>query len=247
MRGRGSPGRGGARGGELVEVVGGGELDGLEVHLGGVPPMTIATWYGGQAAVPSERSFSLRNASMLVSGWPGFLEEIGLVGRAAAFGEEEELILIALPRGFRSGRGGCCRCSLLEHLQRGDLGVAEVLLGIGFIDARERSVSSFQPVHTRWPLLARRAVPVSWHIGKREARGDGGVAQEGQGDGAVVGRGVGVVEDRGQLGEMAGPQQVVDVDHRLLRRARSAPRARRPGCRGPSARSTRTPAEVSWR
>ena len=29
-----------------------------------VPPMTMARWYGGQAAVPSERSFSSRKASM---------------------------------------------------------------------------------------------------------------------------------------------------------------------------------------
>ncbi len=29
-----------------------------------VPPMTMARWYGGQAAVPSERSFSSRNRVM---------------------------------------------------------------------------------------------------------------------------------------------------------------------------------------
>ena len=28
-----------------------------------VPPITMARWYGGQAAVPSERIFSSRNAS----------------------------------------------------------------------------------------------------------------------------------------------------------------------------------------
>jgi hypothetical protein len=27
-----------------------------------VPPITTARWYGGQAAVPSERTFSVRNA-----------------------------------------------------------------------------------------------------------------------------------------------------------------------------------------
>ena len=29
-----------------------------------VPPTTIAKWYGGHAAVPSERSFSSRNLSI---------------------------------------------------------------------------------------------------------------------------------------------------------------------------------------
>ena len=29
-----------------------------------VPPMTIARWYGGHAAVPSVRIFSFRNAIM---------------------------------------------------------------------------------------------------------------------------------------------------------------------------------------
>jgi len=32
-----------------------------------VPPTTIARWYGGHAAVPRERIFSSRNASMLAS------------------------------------------------------------------------------------------------------------------------------------------------------------------------------------
>jgi hypothetical protein len=31
-----------------------------------VPPMTIARWYGGHAAVPISRSFSSRNRIMLV-------------------------------------------------------------------------------------------------------------------------------------------------------------------------------------
>ena len=46
-----------------------------------VPPMTMARWYGGQAAVPSERSFSSRKASMRcgVQDGLGLLVEEGLV------------------------------------------------------------------------------------------------------------------------------------------------------------------------
>ena len=60
-----------------------------------VPPMTTARWYGGQAAVPSERIFSSRNSSIRVGVQDrlGLLEEERLVGRAAALGHEEELVL----------------------------------------------------------------------------------------------------------------------------------------------------------
>ena len=51
------------------------------------------------------------------------------------------------------------------------------------------------------------------------AGGDIGVLQEVVGDELVVVGRLRVVEDLGELGEMAGAQQMVDVDHRLLRRA----------------------------
>ena len=53
---------GGALGGELVQVVGGRRTWPSSARTRrDVPPTTIARWYGGQAAVPSERIFSSRN------------------------------------------------------------------------------------------------------------------------------------------------------------------------------------------
>ena len=64
------------------------------------------------------------------------------------------------------------------------------------------------------------AVPVSWQQGSTPPGGDVGVLEQLQGDEAVVGRGLGVVEDGGQLGEVAGPEQVGDVAHGLAREQR---------------------------
>ena len=78
-----------------------------------VPPITTARWYGGHAAVPSERSFSSRNfiQALRVQQGLGLLEEVALVGRAAALGHEQELVVVARPsRRSRSAPAGCCRC-----------------------------------------------------------------------------------------------------------------------------------------
>jgi len=60
------------------------------------------------------------------------------------------------------------------------------------------------------------AVPVSWHIGSNTASRDVGVLEEIIGDELVVVGGLRIVEDRAQLLEMRGPQQVVDVGERGL-------------------------------
>ena len=83
---------------------------------------------------------------------------------------------------------------------------------------RERCSSSRPPVHTRWPFFPTIvAVPVSWHIGQHEAGRDLGVAQQREGDAAVVLRGLGVVEDGGELGEVPGPVEERDVAEGLPR------------------------------
>ncbi len=95
-----------------------------------VPPMTNARWYGGQAAVPRYFIFSTRNfssfsgvSSALVS-W----KSMRLVGRAAALGDEEELVLGALGRvevDLRRQVGAGVH--LLVHVERDRLRVAQVL------------------------------------------------------------------------------------------------------------------------
>ena len=76
--------------------------------------------------------------------------------------------------------------------------------------------SSPPPVRTSSPFLPLTiAVPVSWHDRQHAAGGDARVLQQLERDEAVVGRRLGVVEDRAQLREVAGPQEVRDVAHRL--------------------------------
>ena len=83
---------------------------------------------------------------------------------------------------------------------------------------RAIAASSPPPVSTCWPFLPFTiAVPVSWHVGQHAAGGDARVLQQLERDEPVVGRRLGVVEDRAQLREVAGPQQVGDVAHRLAR------------------------------
>ena len=65
----------------------------------------------------------------------GLLEEIALVGGAAALGDEEELVLgagggVEVDLGREVGAG----VDLLVHVEGHGLGVAEVLLGVGLVD-----------------------------------------------------------------------------------------------------------------
>ena len=52
---------------QRVQVAAEAYLAVLSAYSALVPPTTIARWYGGQAAVPSEPIFSVRKASC----WPG--------------------------------------------------------------------------------------------------------------------------------------------------------------------------------
>ena len=104
-----------------------------------------------------------------------------------------------------------------------------------------------RPVQTRWPFLPITiAVPVSWHDGRTMPADDVGVLQHVEGDEAVVRRRLGVVEDRAQLREVAGAEEVRDVAHGLggeprqaggvdREHALAAERARRP-TQSPSSR-----------
>ncbi len=100
--------------------------------------MTTARWYGGQADVPSRRSFSSRNdisrcglSSALVS-W----NRKRLVGRAAALGHEEERVGVAVDRrDLDLGREVGLGVDLVPHRGGGHLRVAEVVALVGVEDA----------------------------------------------------------------------------------------------------------------
>ena len=72
------------------------------------------------------------------------------------------------------------------------------------------------PVSTSSPFLPFTiAVPVSWHDGRTPPAAMHAFFSSSSATNAVVGRRLGVVEDRRELREVAGPQQVRDVVHRL--------------------------------
>ena len=79
------------------------------------------------------------------------------------------------------------------------------------------AASSSPSVQTSRPFLADddRGAGVLAHR-QHAAGGDVGVLQQIVGDELVVGGRLGIVEDLRELGEMAGAQQMVDVDHRLF-------------------------------
>ena len=86
---------------------------------------------------------------------------------------------------------------------------------------REIASRSPPPVTTSSPFLPLTiAVPVSWHDGRIPPAAMHAFFKQLERDEAVVGRRFGVVEDRAQLGEVAGAQQVRDVEHRPAREQR---------------------------
>ena len=211
---------GSPRGRQRVEIAGRGELDGLQ-RLFGAGPADDDREMVGRAGRGAERQDLLLQEgdhAVVRQDRGRRLIEIGLVGGAAALGHEQELVGVLALGGDVDLRGQIVAgVLLLEHGERRDLAVAQVLLGIGAADARRdrrlvaalgKDLAAFLGDHDRGArVLAHR---------QHAAGGDIGVLQEIVGDEPVVRGRFRVVQDLGELGEVAGPQQVVDVDHRLL-------------------------------
>ena len=151
------------------------------------------------------------------------LEQEGLVGRAAALGDEQEFVgVLALALGIdvdlrrQVGRG----VLLLEHRERRDLRIAQIALEIGVGDAlaERRLVVAIGPDLAALLAHDDRGAGVLAHR-QHAAGGDVGVLQQVVGDELVVRGRLGIVEDLRELGEMARAQQMVDVDEGLLARA----------------------------
>ena len=181
--------------------------------------MTIARWYGGHAAVPSVRSFSSsqRMQAVGVEQRLGLLEQQALVRRAAALGHEQELVRVAVGR-VDLDLGGQVRAGVLlvVHVERRELRVAQVVVGVGVEDAaRDRFAVAAAGEH-ELALLAHHDRGAGVLAGRQHAAcGDARVLQQLERDEAVVRRRLGIVEDRAELGEVPGPQEVRDVVHRL--------------------------------
>ena len=196
-----------------------------------VPPMTIARWYGGQAAVPSVRIFSSRNASSDFGFSSAFVswnrnvllaEPPPLVTKRKWYSSPPVGVELDLRRQVRAG------VHLVVHVERRELRVAQVGPRVGVEDAaRERrlvvaarpdALALLADDDRGAGVLARR----QHHAGR-----DVGVLQHVEGDEAVVRRRLGVVEDRAQLRQVAGAEEMRDVAHRLGGEARQGRRRRR--------------------
>jgi hypothetical protein len=152
----------------------------------------------------------------------GFLIQEGLVRRAAAFGDEEELIRVAIGGIQIELRGQVgAGVLLVEHVQRGVLRVAQVVLRVGEIDAlRERGLVTaagpdllafFAHDDGGAGVLAKRQQARGGHVGVLEHR---------ERHHAVVLARLGVIEDGGDLLQVLRPQEEIDVVEGLVRQQR---------------------------
>ncbi|OQB91308.1 MAG: hypothetical protein BWX86_02049 [Verrucomicrobia bacterium ADurb.Bin122] len=204
-----------------VVVLRRGELDGLEAGLG-----ARATDDDGQMV----RRASRRAEVLHLFGDEGFealrieerfrlLIEEGLVGRATALGDEEELVLgalrsveVDLRREIGAG------VNLLVHVEGGRLRVAEVFLGVALVDALGDILGVVGAGPDLLALLGDDGRGAGVLAERQDAlRGNFGVLQQREGHIAVVGAGLGVVEDRRDLFQVLRAQQKAALAHRRLR------------------------------
>ena len=138
-----------------------------------------------------------------------FLVKVGLVGGAAALGDEEEGVLHAF-HGFNVNLGGQVGAGVLFriHVQRHGLGIAQVVLGVGVVNA----VGKLFAVIAAGPdLLALLAHDGGGARVLAEGQDSGGshfrVAEHRQGHALVIGAGFRVVQNGGHLLQVGGAQE----------------------------------------
>ncbi|MGX1314227.1 hypothetical protein RKD24_004346 [Streptomyces calvus] len=209
-----------ALGGDLVQVVRGGVLGGLQRVLGrrtADDDRQVVRRAGGRAQRTDLLLQELHHGG-LVQDRLGLLVEERLVGRAAALGHEQELVGAAVGRvqlDLRREVGA--GVLLLPHGQRRHLRVAQVQVLVRVVDAPgqgllvaalgQHVLAALAHHDRRAGVLAHRE-----HARRRDVR----VLQQVQRDELVVGRRLGVVDDAAQLGEVGRAQVVLDVVDRLL-------------------------------
>ena len=184
---------------QRVKIVGRGELDGLQVELGGEAPDHDGQVIGRAGGCAQRQDLLLQEGDDPVVGQDRRrrLEQKGLVGRAAALGHEQKLVgVLALGGDVDLRRQVVAGVRLLESRKRRELAVAQVLLGVGLAEPSASAASSDPSVHTFPALLGDdnggAGVLAHW---QDAAGGDAGVLQKVVGDELVVAGRLGVVED----------------------------------------------------
>mmetsp|Transcript_3863 Transcript_3863/g.10990 ORF Transcript_3863/g.10990 Transcript_3863/m.10990 type:complete len:633 (-) Transcript_3863:269-2167(-) len=207
--------------GEAIEVAGRGELDGLEAQLRGQAADDDRQVVGG--ARGGAQSDDLFREELLqglgVQDRLRLLEEVRLVRRAPALGHEHELVLVPL-HGVEVKLAGQVALGVLlgEHGHRGDLRVAEVPLGVGVVDPVGEVPLVLLVGPDELPLLAHAdGGTCVLAAGQHPLGCDRRVLQEVVRRELVVVRRLGVIQDLRQLGEVPGPEVVLDVGDGALR------------------------------
>mmetsp|Transcript_3290 Transcript_3290/g.8568 ORF Transcript_3290/g.8568 Transcript_3290/m.8568 type:complete len:350 (-) Transcript_3290:12-1061(-) len=155
----------------------------------------------------------------------GLLVQIGLVGRAASLGHEHELVLAAWDGHHVDLRWEVALGVLLgEHGQRRHLGVPQVALRVGIIDAATEVLLVLAVSHDVLAALshddAGAGVLAAWQVG---LGCDDGVLQEvARGEAVVVGR-LRVGKDLAELSQVAWAQEVADLGDAVLRQLAQHP------------------------
>ena len=207
--------------GQCVEVAGRGQLGRLQCVLGrrAADDEGQMVRRAGRGAQKVHLGCHEVEEALGVEQRLGLLEEVALVGRAATLGHEQQLV----GRAVDGGDLDLCRkvgagVLLAVHVERRHLGVAQVggLVGVedaprdgGLVTPAGHDELALLALHDgRTGVLARREHP---------AGRDVGVAEQVEGDEAVVAGGLGVIQDRRELSQVAGAQEVGDLAHGLRR------------------------------
>mmetsp|Transcript_17625 Transcript_17625/g.51187 ORF Transcript_17625/g.51187 Transcript_17625/m.51187 type:complete len:574 (+) Transcript_17625:182-1903(+) len=212
-----------ARGGQGVQVPRGRELDSLERELRREPADDDGQVVGrtrARADVADALVHELHEG-LGVEHRLGLLEEEGLVGGAAALGQEKHIVLVRVRVVGEEVdlRWEVALCVLLlKHGEGRHLRVAEVALGVRRVDSlrearlivaiREDLGTALADADRRARVLAARQNPGGRDIG---------VLQELHRDKAVILGGLGIIEDLAQLRQVGLAQEVRDVPHGPLR------------------------------
>ena len=214
-----------ARGGERVEVLGRGVLGGLDGELGrgAADHDRQVVRRAGRSAQRAQGGVEEAGEALGVEQRWGFLEQEALVGRASALGHEHQLVLVAR-RCVDLDLGGqvVAGVALGEHVERGELGITQVrgeegvgdALGDGFgvvevwvfSGAGEHPLALVTPDDRCAGVLAAR---------QHASCGDVGVLEQFEGHEAVIGRCLGIVQNRCERGQVVRAKQMGDVAHGL--------------------------------
>mmetsp|Transcript_8147 Transcript_8147/g.23142 ORF Transcript_8147/g.23142 Transcript_8147/m.23142 type:complete len:376 (-) Transcript_8147:14-1141(-) len=201
--------------GEIVKVLGGGELDGLKGHLSREATDDDAQVVRGARGGAEGLDLLLEELQegFGVQQGLGLLEEEGLVRRATSLGNEHEVVLVALGcEEVNLRRQIGLRVRLAEHVRRHDLGIPQVGPRVRVVDALREVGLVLTVREDMLPALAHDdgRARVLAH-GQDHRRRNVGVLEHLDGHELVVLRGLRVFQNVGQRLEMSWPQEVGDI------------------------------------